>query len=142
MCYLSCLLPSSQWGIHQAAMIPVSSPILSHYSSRFESSCYHVQAVYSLEILKVYNHYSGLGSLKIIKNRRHIQKWKAEGESDGKYNWPLQAKKKRRKWILDKSLQEECKPTDAFCPCKAHYHASDLQICKIRNLWCFQPLGL
>ena len=67
LCYLSCLLLSARWGIHQAALIPVSSPILSHYSSRFESSCYHVQAVYSLEILKVYNHYSCLGPLKMTE---------------------------------------------------------------------------
>lgn len=67
LCCLSCLLPSAQRGIHQAATNPVSSPILSHYSTRFESSCYHVQAVYSLEVLKVYNHYSCLGPLKMTE---------------------------------------------------------------------------
>lgn len=65
LCYLSCLLPSAQWGIFQAARTLVFSPILSHKSSRIESSRYHVQAVYALDILKVYNHYSCFVPLKM-----------------------------------------------------------------------------
>lgn len=70
--YLPCLLASAQWGIFHVAAIFVSSPILSHNSSRIESVHYQVQAVRYVDKLKVCKHYSCVGPFKMNKSNDYV----------------------------------------------------------------------
>lgn len=59
-----------------------TSPVLSHNSARIECSCYREQAVYPLDVCKVYNHYSRFDPFKMTP-KKACTNWKRERREEG-----------------------------------------------------------